>query len=149
MFDLFGDFFSIASRSRRRLRDVSISCGEVAETNFVRDYSATSLSVAARSRRLILSATKERSPRRLRDLSETCWRPRRLRRRCGDCRRRRGDVPATSGKLVATLSGDVSETSPWRRLGESASHFLVSRVARVAATEIEILSFKMVCNSIQ
>ena len=37
--------FPVSSKSRRRLRDVSISCGDVAETNFVRDWedvSATS-----------------------------------------------------------------------------------------------------------
>ena len=92
MFDFLETFLlKVSSRSRRRLRDVPISCGDVAKTNFVRDWRD-------------VYAT---SPRPL----ETCWRPRRLRRRCGDCRRRRGDIPATSGELVVTLSGDVSDVA--------------------------------------
>ena len=66
-----GGLFPVSGRSRRRLRDVSISC--------------------ATSRRLILSATGETSPRRLRDLMET-------KETAGDVaatvRRRRGDVAA-------------------------------------------------------
>ena len=80
----FGDFF----QSPAGLGDVSISCGDVAETNFVRDWGDVST---------------------------------RLRIRCGDCRRRHGDIPWLPGELVVT--------SLRHRPGESGSHFLVSRVA--------------------
>ena len=85
------------------------------------DVSATSPSVAATSQRLILS----RLGRRLHDVSETCWRPR---RRCGDCRRRCGDVLATSGwfgcHLVWRRLSVVSETSR-RCLGRRSGVALV------------------------
>ena len=41
MFDMFKRLFPVSSRSRRLLRDVSISCGDVSETNFVRNVSET------------------------------------------------------------------------------------------------------------
>ena len=119
---------------QRRLRDVSWrlagSLGSRGKCKHVRfgggggtfsslqQVSETSPSVAATSQRLILSATGETSPRPAGDQED--W----------------GDVAATSprlpGELVVTLTRDVSKTS-WRRLGrrlgESTSHFLVSRVA--------------------
>ena len=90
IFCQWGRLFPVPSRSRRRLRNVSISCGDVTVNNFVRVWG-------------ILSPT---SPRHFCDVSET-WKPRRLRRRCGDCRR----PPRLPGELVVILSGDVSETS--------------------------------------
>ena len=93
--NMFDFFFPVSSRSRRCLRDVSIRCGDVADTNFVRDWG---------------------------DVSETYWRPR---------RRRPRDFRANW--LSPCL--ETSRTSPWRRLGEGASHFLVSRIGRVAATD--------------
>ena len=64
--------FPVSSRSRRRLRDVSISCGDVAETNFVRDWG---------------------------DVSETCWRlPEMLPQLKGRLR----DVAATARDVTAT-----------------------------------------------
>ena len=115
---LFWRPFPVYSRSRRRLRDVSISCGDVAETNFIRDWG---------------------------DVNATSPRP------AGD-QGHSGDVAVTSPRRCLTHFRDQvtervlassrrlhssgwSRTSPWRRLGESASHFLVSRVARVAATD--------------
>ena len=102
MFDFFlATFWSlVSSRSRRRLRDVSIS-----------------RSVAATSRRLILSVT---SPRRLRD---RCWRPRRLPETSPQLRRRLRDVAETCESWLSPCL----ETSPRRLIGESASHLLVSR----------------------
>ena len=78
---IFRRLFPVSSRSRRRLRGVSIICSDVAETNIVRDLG-----------------------KRLRS---ACW------------HHRDAFTPGL-------------RTSPWRRLGESASHVLVSRVARVA-----------------
>ena len=83
---IFWRLFSVSSRSRRRLRDVSISCGR---------------------RRGDVSAT---SPRPVGDQGD--WG-----RRCGDYRRCRGDVPATSGRigchLVWRRPSDVALASPW------------------------------------
>ena len=105
----------------------------------LQQVSETSPSVAATSQRLILSVTGETSPRPAGHQGD--W----------------GDVVATSPRRCLThfsletmwLSTcwhhrnaftpgpsqvhDPVKVSPWRRLGESASHFLVSQVARVAA----------------
>ena len=69
-----------------------------------RDVSAKSPLVAATSRRLILSATGETSPRRLRDLLETKDLEETLRRRLRD----------TAWPTLET-AGDVAETSPQLR----------------------------------
>ena len=71
MFDFYGDFFqSPAGRG-----DVSATSPLVAETNFTRYWG----DVPRRLRDV--SETCWRLRRRLRDVSETCWR---LRRRCSD-----------------------------------------------------------------
>ena len=109
----FNRHFPVSSSSRRGLRFVSISCGDVSETNFVRDWG---------------------------DVSETCWR---LRRQCGDVS---ATLLDTAWPTLETtwLSGCWHHRDaftpglgrrPWRCLGESASHFLVSQVAQVAATD--------------
>ena len=100
---------------RRRLRDVAglrgVAWGNSNMFDFLETFSSlqqiseTSPRRLHQLRRLILSVTGETSPRQV---SGTCWRPRRLRRRCGDCRRRRGDVPATSEQISCHLV--------WRRL---------------------------------
>ena len=78
------------------------------------DVSATSPSVAATSRRLILSATAA---------SDQSRQLGRLGRPKNGLRSHQGDVATT-------------DDQPWRRLlGESASHFSVSWVAQVAATD--------------
>ena len=89
------------SRVSGESREIQTCSIKILKNSSLQQVSETSPSVAATSRRLILSATGETSTRRLCDVSETCWRPRRLRRRCGD-------VP----ELVVTLSGDISATSP-------------------------------------
>ena len=102
------------------------------------DVSATSSSIAATSRRLILAATGETFPRRLRDLLETKETEETLRRRCGDVSATLLDPLYHVTERVLALSRCLhswSRTSHWRRLGGSTNYFLVSRVTQVAATD--------------
>ena len=114
----------VAETSPRRLLETSWVSGKSREIQTCSIFFETFSSlqqVSETSRRLILSATGETSPRRLRDLLETketvgdvVETSPQLRRRSW---RRRGDIPATSGRidchLVWRCLRDVSETSPW------------------------------------
>ena len=142
MFDFFfWETFWRLFQSPAGLGDVSISCGDVAENNFVRDISATSPRPAGdhgdcRRRRGDVAATEKTSRRRrwtAGDVAETFPQ---LRRRLGDVAATAGDVAETFPRLPGeSWLSPYLETSPRRLLGESASHFLVSRVARFAATD--------------
>ena len=105
--------FPVSSSSRRGLRDISISCGDVAETNFVRDWG---------------------------DVSETCWR---LRRQCDDVSATLLDTawPTLETMWLSGCWHHQDAFThglgcrPWRCLGQSASYFLVSQVAQIGATD--------------
>ena len=121
-------FFGYFSQSPASLGDVSVSCGAVAETNFVRDWGDVS---TMSPRPAETKETEETLRRRLRDAAwptlETA-----------------GDVAATEKTsqrrpryFQANWLSPCLETSPRRRLGESASHFFCLPSRRdVSAIEI-------------
>ena len=111
--------------SRRRLRDL-LETGKSLKQN------RTCLSRRRfRNQRRLESPTSRQASEIGAQLPETFPQ---LRRRLGDVASTAGDVAATSPRLAGELvvtSEDVSEKSPWWE----RKPFLVSRVARVAATD--------------
>ena len=125
MFDFLETFSSlrdVSATSPRRLLKITESPKSRKKFKHVRFFwrlfpvSETSPSVAATSRRLIISATAETSPRRLRNLAETqCKLPAKSPRLPGNVSETSPRLPETSRRLVATKKrlGDVAATT-WK-----------------------------------